>query len=118
MIKARAQGGPQVTIKAAEINRFIKAIPDEIRLELVACRDAGTANAVLRGRFCHCGNHETSYPWQKDRICPPTRKQEREADEEYWRIIDWQNSILSKALGVGGESWVEGDQLELFGAVS
>lgn len=114
VIYACGQGGPHVKIKASELNRFSKELPADIRAELVACRDAGTANAVLRGQFCHCGHHDQSYPWEKDRICPPTIEQENDASADYWRIRAWEHVVLAKALGLNGRPHIAGDQLDLF----
>ena len=117
VISARARRLPGLKIKAAEINRFAAQIPKHIKEELIECRNAGTANAVLRGRFCHCGrDHDKSYPWENDRICPPTKKQENDAAADYWRIRAWEHVVLAKALGLSHDSWVDGQQLELFGA--
>lgn len=116
VITARARKLPGLKIKAAEINRYASQLPAEIKAELIACRDAGTANAVLRGRFCHCGNHKKSYPWEKDSICPPTPEQENQADADYWRIRAWEHVVLAKALNLNGkQETAAGDQLELFG---
>jgi hypothetical protein len=109
-ITARGVG---VKVKAAEINRYAKQIPDDIKAELLACRNAGTANAVLKYRFCRCGSKKCGYGYLKDRICPPTDAQEREADDEYWRIIDWQDRLLPVALGLNADA---PGQLQLFGA--
>lgn len=116
VIFARARKLPGLKIKAADINRFAATIPKPIKDELIECRNAGTANAVLRGRFCHCGHHKTSYPYQKDAICPPTVKQENDATAEYWRIKAWEHVVLAKALGLSRDSWLDSQQLELFGA--
>lgn len=113
-IAARARRLPGLKIKAAEINRYAAHLPADVKAELVACRDAGTANAVLRGRFCHCGHHDQSYPWEKDRICPPTVEQENDASADYWRIRAWEHVVLAKALGLNGRSHIAGDQLDLF----
>lgn len=121
VIKARGQGGPHVTVKAAEINRYAKQLPADIKAEIIACRDAGTANAVLRGRFCLLKrtrpdhDHATYMPWEEDRICPPTVEQENNAKADYWRIHAWQHLVLGKALGLDGRSHIAGDQLDLFG---
>lgn len=117
-IFARARKLPGLKIKAADINRFAAQIPKSIKDELLECRNAGTANAVLRGRFCHCGDHARSYPYQKDAICPPTVEQENEAKAEYWRIRAWEHVVLAKALGLSRHNWIDGvEQLELFGAI-
>ena len=107
-----------VRIKAAEINRCAAQLPDDIKAELLACRNAGTANAVLKYRFCRCGSKKCGYGYPKDRICPPTPEQEQAADEEYWRIVEWQGKVLRRALALDGQSHIEGDQLQLFEAVS
>ncbi len=116
VISARARRLPGLNIKAAEINRYAAHLPADIKAELVACRDAGTANAVLRARFCHCGHHDhaTYMPWEKDRICPPTVEQENNATADYWRIRAWQHVVLAKALGLNGRSHIANDQLDLF----
>lgn len=120
VITARSRKVPAVKIKAAEINRFAATIPDDVKNELIDCRNASTANAVMRYRFCHCGpNHDTAYPWEKDRICPPTAEQENKASAEYWRIRAWEHILLAKALGLNGRSQLaECEQLELFEAAS
>lgn len=107
-----------VKIKAAEINRYAARLPADIKSELIACRDAATANAVLRGRFCHCGDHTKSYLWQEDAICPPTAKQENDAQADYWQIKAWQHAVLAKALGLRGEQSADGEQLDLFGVTA
>lgn len=114
VITARARIAPGFKIKAAEINRFSALLPAHIKAELIECRNAGTANAILRGRFCHCGHHEKSYPWEKDRICPPTDKHENDAKADYWRIRAWEHVVLAKALGLSGQSWMDSQQLDLF----
>lgn len=121
VITARSRKLPAVKIKAAEINRFAATIPADIKDELIECRKASTDNAVLRHRFCHCGrDHETSYPWDKDRICPPTLKQENDASAEYWRIRAWEHVVLAKALGLNrqAQSCESAGQLELFDVAS
>lgn len=123
VIHARTRKLPGLKIKAAEINRFAAQLPDDIKAELIDCRNAGTANAVLRGRFCHCGNHQESYPWQKNAICPATMEQENQAAADYWRINAWQHVVLAKALGLNGCSGntpenEESEQLQLFGVAS
>lgn len=112
VITAKNHGNPNVKIKAADINRFAATIPDDIKAELLECRNAGTANAVLRYRHCYCGDSKRKH-FEKDVICPPTDEQERDCTNEYWRVIDWQKRVLVKALGLG-ESQVTEDQLELF----
>ena len=115
-IHSRAQGGPQVRIKAAEINRYAAQLPDDVKAELSACRNASTANAVVRYRHCHCGDGKRHAKLEPDRICPPSAAQEQAAADEYWRIRDWEKSLLRRALGFDGQSHCAGDQLELFGA--
>ena len=106
-----------VRIKAAEINRYAEQLPDDIKAELLDCRNAGTANAVLRYRHCYCGDPKRKH-LQEDVICGPSSAQERETTDEYWRIVEWQKPLLAKALGLDGQSHIEGDQLQLFEAVS
>lgn len=112
-ITARAQGGPQVKIKAAEINRYAAQLPADIKAELIACRNAGTANAVLGYRLCR-NKHEHKHLPYEDKICPATVEQENMQRAEYWRIVAWQHVVLAKALGLNGRSQVAGDQLDLF----
>ena len=113
----RPADAPTFTIKPAAINRYAAQLPDDIKEELLACRNAGTANAVMRYRFCHCGSKQCGYGYLKDRICPPTPEQEQEASEEYWRIVEWQKPVLARALGLDGQPHLdEVGQLELFGA--
>lgn len=113
-ITARAQGGPHVKIKAAEINRYAATIPADIKDELVACRNAGTANAVYGYRLCRDTREHTHLPYERDKICPATEAQEQQQRDEYWRIVDWQKRILIRALGLDGQSHIPGDQLDLF----
>ena len=114
-IIARAQGGPHVRIKAAEINAYAKALPADIKAELIACRDAGTANAILGYRLCRDTREHTHLPAdRRDKICPATEAQENERRAEHWRIVAWQHVILAKALGLNGQSHITGDQLDLF----
>jgi hypothetical protein len=112
----RPAAAPTFTIKPAAINRYAEQLPEEIKAELLDCRNAGTANAVLKYRFCRCGSKKCGYGYLKDRICPPTPEQEKAADEEYWRIVEWQGTVLRRALALDGQS--EGNQLQLFEAVS
>lgn len=114
-ITARAQGGPHVKIKAAQINAYAKTLPADIKAELIACRDAGTANAVLGHRLCRQKRRHEHLPYE-DRICPATQEQLDAQAAEYWRVVDWQPVVLSRALGLNGQSHIEGDQLDLFGA--
>lgn len=107
--------GVDLKITAKDINRFAAQLPADVKKELLDCRNAGTANAVLRYRHCHCGDPKRNH-LQKDAICPPTAGQERDATAEYWRVVDWQKTVLVKALGLGSDSWVDGDQLDLFEA--
>ena len=108
-------GAPSFTIKPAAINRYASELPEDIKAELLACRNAGQANAVLKYRFCRCGSEKCGYGYLKDRICPPTEAQEREADDEYWRIIDWQDRLLPVALSLAVGS---SGQLELFESIA
>lgn len=114
VITARTQSGPQIKIKAAEINRYASQLPADIKAELIECRNAGTANAVLRGRFCYCGRHDKTYPNEKDRICPPSPEQESQATADYWRIRALEYVVLAKALGLNASFLCEEGQLELF----
>lgn len=104
---------PTFTIKPAAINRYAAELPASIQAELAQCRSASQANAVLKYRFCRCGSKKCGYGYLKDRICPPTQAQEQAADDEYWRIIEWQDRLLPVALGLGVHM---PGQLELFGA--
>lgn len=113
-ITARHQGGPQVTVTAKEINEFAKQLDPVIKAEMVQCRNASSANAILTGRFCHCGSDPCGYAYMRDRICPPTEQQEADARAEYWRVRDWQDDLLARVLLSGAP----GDQLDLFGAAS
>jgi hypothetical protein len=106
---------PTFTIKPAAINRFAAELPDDIKAELLACRNAGTANAVMRYRFCRCGSKKCGYGYLKDRICPPTAEQEQAATDEYWRIVEWQDRLLPVALGLGVDA---PGQLQLFEAIA
>jgi hypothetical protein len=117
-ITARTQDCPPVRIKAAEINRYAAQLPADIKAGLIACRDAGAANAVLGYRLCRDKRKHTHLPMDRDKICPATVEQEAEQRAEYWRIVAWQHVVLAKALGLTGDSHVVGDQLELFGAAS
>jgi hypothetical protein len=111
----RPAQAPTFTIKPAAINRFSESLPDDVKAELLACRNAGTANAVLRYRFCRCGTKKCGYGYVKDRICPPTAEQEQAADQEYWRVVEWQDRLLPVALGLGVAAI---GQLELFEATA
>ena len=97
------------------INRYAESLPDDVKAELLACRNAGTANAVFRYRFCRCGTKKCGYNYLKDRICPPTAEQEQAADDEYWRVVEWQDRLLPVALGLGVAAT---GQLDLFEATA
>jgi len=111
----RPAQAPKFTIKPAAINRYAESLPDDVKAELLACRNAGTANAVFRYRFCRCGTKKCGYGYLKDRICPPTAEQEQAADQEYWRVVEWQDRLLPVALGLGVAAT---GQLELFEATA
>ena len=113
VIRAHTQGGPHVTIKATEINAFAKVLPGDVKAELVACRDAMHANAVLGYRLCRCHREHTHSPCD-DKICPSTVGQGNNQRAEHWRIAAWQHVILTEALGLNGRSHIAGDQLDLF----
>lgn len=117
--------GAIVTVTAAQINRYAKTIPDDLIDELKACQRASVANARLRGRFCYCtrafGNRDRcGYAWMRDRICPPTEQQEADASAEYWRVHDWTEDLLDRALGfaVVDEAAELVGQLALFAVTS
>ena len=113
-LRGKPAEAPELTIKAAQINRYAAQLPDSIKQELLECRAASTGNAVLRQRFCRCGSKPCGYPYIKDKICPPTVEQENQAEADYWRIRAWEYRVLAKALELNDAS--SGDQLELFGA--
>ena len=110
-LRGKPAGAPTFTITAANINRYAAQLPDDIKAELIDCRDQGTANAVLSHRFCRCGSDPCGYRYLKDRICPPTPEQENQARADYWRIRALEHVVLAKALGLNRPA---DDQLELF----
>lgn len=113
-LHGKPKNAPTFTIKPAAINRYSAELPEDVKAELLECRNAGTANAVMSGRFCHCGSTPCGYRYLKDRICPPTEDQEQEARDEYWRIRDWQDDLLLRALGLVECAVADDGQLELF----
>ncbi len=90
---------PIVTVTKAQLARFARSLPAELVEEIQRCSAAITANAILRGRFCHCGSTPCGYAYMRDRICPPTEQQEADATAEYWRVRDWTDELLDRALG-------------------
>ena len=107
---------PPVRVKAAEINRYAASLPADIKAELLACRNAGTANAVMGYRLCRRPGKHEHLPYE-DAICPATDEQHDEQTAEYWRVVDWQADVLAKALGLNGNP-VEAEQLDLFEALA
>lgn len=105
---------PTFTIKATQINRYAAQLPDDIKQQLLQCRNASQENAVLRGSFCHCGSSPCGYPYMKDLICPPTVEQKNNADAEHWRIRCWESLVLAKALALNESPADTDSQLELF----
>ena len=116
VIRARGHGVPHVTIKAKEINRYAAQLTADIKSELLECQKASTDNAVLGYRMCRNNREHTHLPYERDKICPVTEDQERERQDDYWRIVELQKLVLARALGLDGSSHVGSDQLELFGA--
>ena len=114
-LSGKPADAPTFTIKPAAINRYAAELPDDIKAELLACRNAGIANAVMQYRFCRCGSKKCGYGYIKDRICPPTAEQEQAATDEYWRVVEWQDRLLPVALGLGVHA---AGQLQLFEATA
>lgn len=110
-------GDAVVTVTKVQLARYVLQLPGGLVDEMRACRAATTANAVLRGRFCHCGSTPCGYAYMRDRICPPTEQQETDAGAEYWRVHDWTDELLDRALGFDVATEPVG-QLELFGATA
>lgn len=110
---------PVVTVTQAQLARYARSLPAQLVDEIQRCQAAITANAILRGRFCGCGSTPCGYAYMRDRICPPTERQQADATAEYWRCREWTDELLDKALGFEVDEDVQPvGQLELFGALS
>lgn len=112
---------PTVKVTTAQIKAYSRQLGAELLAEMKACQAATNANAVMRGRFCHCGSDPCGYGYYRDRICPPTEQQEADALAESWRCRDWTDDLLDRALGFErAEEPEPAGQLELFaiGAMS
>lgn len=115
-----AFGDPRVVVTAAQIDRFAAQLPDEVRAELKACRAAGIEENQRTLRWCHCGREaECLKANEGDRLYGgrhhPTDADDQDHRDRYWRIRDWEDRVLMKALGLMGGPV---GQLDLFGAAS
>lgn len=116
VIRSTHQGGRPVKVSAKQIDEFARSLPADVRAELIQCRKASQANAHESYLFCRCGSTPCSYAYMGDRICPPSEDQENANHAEHWRIREWQDDLLTRALGLGDTGLV--GQLELFGATA
>lgn len=111
-------GEPVVTVTVAQINRYAASLPDELKADLVACRDAQQAEAKRTWKWCHCGREadclrSNAGDPQHGRRYHPAEAEVQAHYGELARLNDWQDNLLDRALGfeVIGEPV---GQLELF----
>lgn len=108
---------PKVTLTVSQIGRFAKALPAALRDELRACGAASIGETMRTSEWCHCPDAEKCM-WRNDWSGPrhhPTDAEDQAHIAEYWRIRDWEDDLLGRALGFAVIDEPEPiGQLELF----
>lgn len=109
-ITAPWTGEARVTITSAQLKRFARDLPADIRTELVECRRARTIETQRTYLWCHC-------PWKehgpRPEVGPCQRYHPTDAEDDAHRdterrIRAWESALLRRALGI------ETGQLALF----
>lgn len=109
---------PIVSVTVVQINRYAAQLDAALKAELVECRRADRAEAERVWKWCRCGREaECLRANQGDPLYGnryhPSEAEVLEHYEECWRIRDWTDDLLDRALGfeIAGEQL---GQLELF----
>jgi hypothetical protein len=104
---------PRVIVTSAQLKRFARDLPSDIRAELAECRRARNSETHRTYQWCHC-------PWQTHGRRPastpclryhPTDDEDQDHRAIARRIAEWESALLRRALGV------ETGQLTLFDAL-
>ena len=115
-------GVPVVTVTVAQINRFAASLPDEVKAELIACREAQQSESRRTWKWCFCGREAECLranegdPLYGGRHHPTDAEIEAHYAED-WRVRDWQDDVLDRALGFTTADVETVGQLELFEVV-
>lgn len=107
-------GEPLVTVTTAQINRYAASLSDELKAELVACRDASHAETQRTWKWCRCGSEvECRRSNAGDPHHHPTDAEEEAHYAESRRLREWTDDLLDRAFGFEVVADPVG-QLELF----
>ncbi|CPW40662.1 hypothetical protein [Mycobacteroides abscessus] len=106
------RGEPRVIVTAAQINRYARSLPDELKAELREHAWRRNTNRYRGYQHCFCQSTPCGYGYIEDKF-HPTDEQVRDHAEEWNRLHCWENSLLDRALGVAHSDEPAG-QLELF----
>jgi hypothetical protein len=109
---------PVVTVTDVQINRYAAQLDAPLKAELVECQQADRAENDRVWKWCRCGREAECLranegdPFWGNRY-HPSEAEVQEHYEECWRIRDWTDDLLDRALGfeIAGEQL---GQLELF----
>lgn len=112
-------GTPVVTVTTAQINRFAASLPDAVKSDLIACRDAAQSESRRTWKWCYCNREADCLranegdPLYGGRH-HPTAAEIAAHYAESRRVNSWLDDVLDRAFGFEQVDAEPVGQLELF----